>query len=54
MLLWLLRIAYITLLIGMAVVSISFFVEPEGSVGVVLAPLGILAFGAIVLFYRPA
>ena len=49
MLLWLLRVAYITLLIGMAVISISFFVEAENHAAMVLAPLGILALGAIVL-----
>jgi uncharacterized protein YacL len=50
MLLWLLRVAYIALLIGMAVISVSFFVEAKDNTGMILAPLGILALGAIVLF----
>jgi uncharacterized protein YacL len=49
MLLWLLRIAYIAILIGTAIFSISFFVEAKDWTGLVLAPLGILAVGGIVL-----
>jgi len=49
MLLWLLRVAYVALVLGMAIVSISFFVETKEVGGMLLAPLGLLAIGAIVL-----
>jgi uncharacterized protein YacL len=49
MLLWLLRIAYVALLIGMAIISISFFVETNETAAMIFAPLGILALGSIVL-----
>lgn len=49
MLLWLLRAAYVALLLGMAVVALSFYVEEKNVAGMVLAPLGILAVGAVVL-----
>jgi uncharacterized protein YacL len=50
MLLWLLRIAFAVLLIGLAVVSVGFFVETEQTANMVLVPLGILALGGLVLF----
>lgn len=50
MLLWLLRVAYIALLLGMAIFSISFFVETEETAMMISVPLGILALGALVLF----
>ena len=50
MLLWLLRVAYIALVIGMAVISIALFVDVKDMGGAVLAPLGILAIGSLVLF----
>ncbi len=49
MLLPLLRVAYVALLAGMAIISISFFVETN-TAGMILAPLGIFALGAVVLF----
>src|SRR4051794_12561229 len=49
MLLWLLRIAYIAILIGTAIFSVSLFVEAKDWTSMVLAPLGILAIGGIVL-----
>ncbi len=50
MLLTLLRVAYIILLVGMAIVAISFFVDTEDTAAMVFAPLGILAIGGGVLF----
>lgn len=49
MLLPLLRVAYIALLVGMAVVSVGFFVEAEDTVGMILVPLAIVAIGSLVL-----
>jgi uncharacterized protein YacL len=49
MLLLLLRIAYAVLVVGMAVVSVSFFVEEKNVAGMVGAPLAILAVGGVVL-----
>lgn len=49
MLLWLLRVAYAVLVVGMAVVSAGFFVEEKNVVGAVAAPLSILTIGAVVL-----
>jgi uncharacterized protein YacL len=50
MLLWLLRSAFVALLIGMAVISVGFFVEAEQPLNMVLVPLTILALGGLVLF----
>ena len=49
MLLTLLRVAYVTLLLGLAVVSVSIFVESGDTATTVLVPLGILGVGALVL-----
>lgn len=49
MLLWLLRIAYMAILLGMAIFSVSLFVEAKDTTSLILAPLGILALGGIVL-----
>ena len=49
MLLLLLRIAYLALLVGMAVFSVSFFVESQHTANMILVPLGILALGGLVL-----
>ncbi len=50
MLLSLLRIAYVALLIGMAIISVGFFVESNDNAAMILAPLGILGLGSVVLF----
>src|SRR5262245_11888705 len=50
MLLWLLRAAFVALLIGMAVVASSFFIESQQTVLAVLVPLGVLAVGGLILF----
>lgn len=50
MLLWLLRAAYIALLIGLGVFSATVFVEAGENINAVLVPLGILLFGAVILF----
>jgi uncharacterized protein YacL len=50
MLLWLLRIAFSVLLIGLAVISVGFFVESEQTARMVLVPLAIVGLGALVLF----
>lgn len=50
MLLWLLRAMYVSLLLGMAVVSVSLFVESNNIAGMVLSPLCVLTLGAVVLF----
>jgi uncharacterized protein YacL len=49
MLLWLLRGAYAVLLVGLAVFAASIFIEQNQNTNAVLAPLGILLFGGIVL-----
>ena len=49
MLLTLLRVAYVTLLLGLAVVSVSLVVESGDTATTVLLPLGILGVGALVL-----
>ena len=49
MLLWLFRAAYIALLIGMALIALSFFAEDKNIAGMVLAPLAVLAIGGVVL-----
>ncbi len=49
MLLWLLRGAYITLLVGIAVYAASVFVGAEEHINAVAVPVGILLFGALVL-----
>ncbi len=48
MLLTLLRVAYAVLLIGMAIISVSFFVGTEDVAGMIFAPLGILLIGGVV------
>ncbi len=50
MLLPLLRIAFVALLVGIAIFSISFFVESKDTASMILVPLGIIAFGSVVLF----
>jgi uncharacterized protein YacL len=50
MLLWLLRAAYIALLLGIAVYVTNVFVEAEEWSNAVGVPLGILLFGGLVLF----
>jgi uncharacterized protein YacL len=50
MLLWLLRGAYVALLVGLAVFTASVFVESEERTKAVAVPLAILGFGAVVLF----
>jgi uncharacterized protein YacL len=50
MLLWLLRGAYITLLIGLAIGVATVFIEHNENLNALLVPLVIVAFGAIVLF----
>jgi uncharacterized protein YacL len=49
MLLWLLRVAYVALLIGMAVFSVAVFVEERDTAGMVVAPLCVLVLGGVVL-----
>jgi len=49
MLLPLLRIAYVALLVGMAVVSVGFFVEAQDTTNMIVVPLAILAVGSLVL-----
>ena len=48
MLLWLLRGAYVALLLGMAVYSVQLFYDPENPTRAILVPLGILALGGVV------
>ncbi|HJZ54982.1 MAG TPA: PIN domain-containing protein [Gemmataceae bacterium] len=50
MLLWLLRAAYVALLLGTAAFAASVFVEREEDTNAVLVTLAILAFGGLVLF----
>ncbi|MFM8272296.1 MAG: PIN/TRAM domain-containing protein [Gemmata sp.] len=50
MLLTLLRVAFVVLVVGMAIFSISFFVGTGDLGGMIFAPAGILATGAAVLF----
>ena len=50
MLLWLLRGAYVALLVGLAVFTASVFVERDEQTRAVVVPLIILGFGALVLF----
>jgi len=50
MLLWLLRGAYSALVVGMAIFSISFFIESGEMLNAVLAPLVIVSIGGLVLF----
>lgn len=50
MLLWLLRGAYIAMLLGTAGFAATIFAEVEDFTNAVLTPLGILAFGGFVLF----
>jgi uncharacterized protein YacL len=50
MLLWLIRGAYVALLVGLAVFVASVFVEYEETTNAVVVPLIILAFGGVVLF----
>src|SRR5262245_4098412 len=51
MLLWLLRVAYTVLLIGMAVISISILVELDktDTMRVILVPLTIVGVGSLVM-----
>jgi uncharacterized protein YacL len=50
MLLWLLRCAYVCLILGIAAFTASFFIDQEQKINSVLVPIAILVFGAIVLF----
>jgi uncharacterized protein YacL len=50
MLLWLLRVAFLLLLLGMAVISVSFFVATGETGNMIALPVVILGLGAIVLF----
>ena len=50
MLLWLLRGAYLALLVGSALFAATVFVEAEETTNAVLVPLGIVGIGALVLF----
>src|SRR5262245_23897758 len=50
MLLWLLRAAYVALLLGTAAFAAAVFVEREEDTNAVLVTLAILAFGGLVLF----
>jgi uncharacterized protein YacL len=50
MLLWLFRAAYGTLLFGMAIFTLNFFLENGETLNAVLIPLGIMAVGGLVLF----
>src|SRR5262245_46258959 len=49
MLLWLLRVAYAVLLVVMAVLSVSFFVESEDTANMIIVPLVIIGVGSLVL-----
>jgi uncharacterized protein YacL len=49
MLLWLIRGAYIALLIGLSLYSVSLFLDKQEKTNAALVPLGILLFGALVL-----
>src|SRR5437764_579619 len=50
MLLWLLRGAYVALLLGMALFAVNFFLEAKETANAVVVPLGSLAIGGLVLF----
>jgi uncharacterized protein YacL len=50
MLLWLLRCAYLFLLIGCAAYAANVFVDKQQYLNAVLVPVGILGFGSIVLY----
>ncbi len=50
MLLWLLRVAYVGLLIGIAIFTASIFIERDEQTTGILIALGFLAFGSIVMF----
>ena len=50
MLLWLLRAAYITLLIGLSTYIASYFLEKEQGLTAIVAPLAIMLFGILVLY----
>ena len=50
MLLWLLRAAFVALLVGVAVFAVSIFVPDEDMTNVILVPFGVLAGGGLVLF----
>jgi uncharacterized protein YacL len=49
MLLWLLRAAYVILLVGLSLYASSHFIEKEEHTTAVVVPLGILVFGLLVL-----
>lgn len=50
MLLWLFRGAYVALLIGLAVFASASFIDREQHTNAVVVPIGILAFGGLVMF----
>jgi uncharacterized protein YacL len=50
MLLPLLRIAYVAILVGMAIFSVSLFLQPLDVASMVLVPLAIIGLGGVVLF----
>jgi uncharacterized protein YacL len=50
MLLWLLRCAYISLLVGCAAYIANVFIDKQEYLNAALVPLGILAFGSVVLY----
>jgi uncharacterized protein YacL len=50
MLLWLLRCAYLSLLIGCAAFAANVFVDKQQYLDAILVPVGILGFGSIVLY----
>jgi uncharacterized protein YacL len=50
MLLWLLRAAYVALLVGVSAYAANVFIERDDEVKAVAVPLAMLGFGAVVLF----
>jgi uncharacterized protein YacL len=50
MLLWLLRAAFVTLLIGMALYAVNLFFDIENPTKAILIPLAILGLGGLILF----
>ena len=50
MLLWLLRVTYVALLIGVALFCANVFIEANETSNAVLVPLGVIAIGGLVMF----
>lgn len=50
MLIWLLRSAYVALVVGMALFSLNFFFDSGETLNAILVPLGIIGIGGLILF----